>query len=244
MGYSSVMLSIINQLRLQSMMVNVDDLPNIFKVKNKSESVENMVSKLFPGLEELFQGCCTKLDSQIIESDSEKDQVMRWLEEVNRRPSEPKLLYRGSQHGWDVSSFHSKCDNNQHTLVVVKTVEGYVFGGYSDQTWNCNNFEVQSKWSSSSFLFSLKCYAGLSPTKMKIKSGYEGYAIYANDNCGPSFGDGFDFCIGYSGDDLRKGHTYLNNTYNIPSGASETFLTDKFGSGQRFDVAEVEVFAV
>ena len=244
MGYSSVMLSIVNQLRLQSMMVDDDDLPNIFKENNKAESVENMVSKLFPGLEERFRGRYTKLDSQIIESDSEKDQVMRWLEEVNRRPSEPKLLYRGSQNGWSVSSFHSKCDNKQHTLVVVKTVEGYVFGGYTDQTWNDNDFDGQSKRSSSSFLFSLKCYAGLSPTKMKIKSGYEGCAIKTYYDRGPKFGSGRDFCIGCSGYDLRKGYTKLNCTYNIPSRASGTFLTGKSGKNQKFDVAEVEVFAV
>merc|ERR1712154_716843 len=129
-----------------------------------------------------------------------------------------------------------------HTLVVVKTVEGYVFGGYSDQTWNCNNCNYKS--SSSSFLFSLKCYAGLSPTKMKIMSGKESSAIYSHYYRGPSFGSGGDICIGYDGYDLRKGSTKLNYTYNIPSGASTTFLTGKCGSGQRFDVAEVEVFAV
>ena len=93
MGYSSVMLSIINQLRLKSMMVEADQLPKIVGV-NKLESVENIVLKLFPGIEGFVLGKEKDFDSEVITSGAEfdfSDHLMTWLEEVDRR-SEPKLL--------------------------------------------------------------------------------------------------------------------------------------------------------
>ena len=238
MGHSNMMLSIINHLRLQSMMIGNDELPRICEEKQVSESVANVISKLFSGLEERFLSSGkSELESQIVTSLSDKNYISTWLEEVNRR-SELKLLYRASRDGWSTNSFHSKCDNHQHTLTVVKTVEGYVFGGYSDQTWNCNG---GWKSSSSSFLFSLKCHAGLSPTKMKVKSGQERHAVYAHSSHGPTFGDGHHIRIGTSS---KKGYTNPNNTYEIPSEASNTFLTGRIGSSQKFDIAEVEVFEV
>ena len=92
-GYSSVMLSIINQLRLKSMMVEADQLPKIVGV-NKLESVENIVLKLFPGIEGFVLGKEKDFDSEVIASGAEfdfSDHLMTWLEEVDRR-SEPKLL--------------------------------------------------------------------------------------------------------------------------------------------------------
>ena len=238
MGYSSVMLSIINQLRLRSMNVDVDDLPAVDK--KKVVSVENVVSKLFPGTEEYIVVSTGELDSQIIKSQSEIEQVGTWLEEVDRR-SEPKLLYRASRDGWTTQSFHSLCDDYSHTLVVVKTSDGYVFGGYSDQKWG-----GRDKWKSSSsvFLFSLKCNAGLPPARMKVRSGQEAYAVYADASYGPCFGGGYDFLIG-DGGSMEQGYTYLDNTFEMPPGASadETFLTG-LGNEDYFDLADLEVFEV
>ena len=119
MGYSSVILSIINQLRLRSMMVDVQELPRIVEV-NKVESVESVVSKLFPGNEKFVLGE-SKFDSEIITPEFDyNNQLITWLEEVNRR-SEPKLLYRATRDGWTAKSFHSLCDDSEHTFVIVKT---------------------------------------------------------------------------------------------------------------------------
>ena len=229
-----MMLSIINQLRLRSMMVDVDELPNI--EMNEVESVKSVVSKLFGGKEEFVLGAETKFDSQIIVSKSQENQIISWLEEENRR-SEPKLLYRASRDGWERTSFHSRCDECKHTLVIVKTSEGYVFGGYNDQSWGGSG----DKSSSSSFLFSLKCYSGLSPTKMKVKSGQKKKAVYCSSDFGPCFGSSDIEIGGYS--NMREGST-VPSDYEIPSGAPDTFLTGKTGRDQKFDIAELEVFEV
>ena len=120
MGYSSIILSIINQLRLRSMMIDAHELPRIFEVNKVEESVESVVSKLFPGNEKFVLGE-SKFDSEIITPEFDyNNQLITWLEEVNRR-SEPKLLYRATRDGWTAKSFHSLCDDSEHTFVIVKT---------------------------------------------------------------------------------------------------------------------------
>ena len=50
-----------------------------------------------------------------------------------------KLCYRASVHGWSSQQFHQHCDDKEGTVVLVK-VGNYIFGGYTDQTWQGKNF--------------------------------------------------------------------------------------------------------
>ena len=177
------------------------------------------------------------MDSHIVASEQETEQIKTWLAEVNKT-SEPELLYCASRDGWNASDFHSKCNNKGATITVVKTSEGYVFGGYADQSWASSG-----SWKSSNeaFLFSLKCHGGLGPTKMKLKSGQSAYATYNYSDYGPAFGRGDDICIGANGNSLKTGCANIGYSYELPSGASNNyFLTDN----SSFNVAEVEVFKV
>ena len=48
-----------------------------------------------------------------------------------------KLLYRASEHDYTAKSFHEYCDNvNGPTLIVIKSSEGWIFGGYTTQSWS------------------------------------------------------------------------------------------------------------
>ena len=47
-----------------------------------------------------------------------------------------KLLYRASEHGYTGQSFHEYCDNVRGpTLIIIKSSEGCIFGGYTTQSW-------------------------------------------------------------------------------------------------------------
>ncbi len=46
-----------------------------------------------------------------------------------------KLLYRASEHGYTAKSFHECCDNKRPTLVVIKSSGGWIFGGFTTQSW-------------------------------------------------------------------------------------------------------------
>ena len=47
-----------------------------------------------------------------------------------------KLLYRASEHHYTGKSFHDCCDDKGPTLVIIKSSEGWIFGGYTTQSWS------------------------------------------------------------------------------------------------------------
>ena len=50
-----------------------------------------------------------------------------------------KLLYRASEHEYTAKSFHEYCDNKGPTLIVIKSSNGCVFGGYTTELWSGNS---------------------------------------------------------------------------------------------------------
>ena len=47
-----------------------------------------------------------------------------------------KLLFRASDHEYKAKSFHECCNDKGPTLVVIKSTSGYIFGGYTTQSWS------------------------------------------------------------------------------------------------------------
>ena len=47
-----------------------------------------------------------------------------------------KLIYRASEHGYSNESFHDYCDDKGPTLIVIKSSGGWIFGGYTTQSWS------------------------------------------------------------------------------------------------------------
>ena len=47
-----------------------------------------------------------------------------------------KLIYRASEHRYSAESFHEYCDDKGPTLIVIKSDEGWIFGGYKTQSWS------------------------------------------------------------------------------------------------------------
>ena len=47
-----------------------------------------------------------------------------------------KLLYRASEHEYTAKSFHECCDDKEPTLIVIKSSGGWIFGGYTTQSWS------------------------------------------------------------------------------------------------------------
>ena len=69
-------------------------------------------------------------DTQLI--DKKYDQYLReWTDDYKW-----KLIYRASEHDYRASSFHEYCDDKGPTLVIIKSSEGWIFGGYTTRSWN------------------------------------------------------------------------------------------------------------
>ena len=90
-----------------------------------------------------------------------------------------------------------------------------------------------------SFLFSLVNPSGLPPTKLPLKAGQEGNAIYCYSSYGPTFGSGNDLRIPNAPNSSNYCYVGLNNTYQCPTGQNTaTFFT----GNQSFFANEIEVF--
>ena len=69
-------------------------------------------------------------------------------------PSELKLLFRASHHGWNSHAFHKACDDKEFTLTIYRTEFGKTVAGFTPFTWN-NSKGWTVDDTSSSFLLSL-----------------------------------------------------------------------------------------
>ena len=117
------------------------------------------------------------------------------------------LLYKASKDGDKSENFHSKCDNINNTLVIIKTTNSNIFGGFTTKTWNHAGY-INDPFAFAFSLNNQKIY-----NIIDNKNG--NYAIYAHSSYGPCFGDGTDF--GLSSDCLEKNNNWCSckRTYNF-----------------------------
>ena len=92
-----------------------------------------------------------------------------------------KLVYRATRDGDTTKSFHNKCNNIKGTLMIVKTSKNFIFGGYTDETWN---EDKKYKKDDNAFCFSLNL-------NKIYKSKKKNHAINCNNCDNYGFGDYF-----------------------------------------------------
>jgi len=154
------------------------------------------------------------------------------------------LIYHASQDGFEGTNFHLKCDNKPNTLIIIKSENGNVFGGYTEQSW-IGETDCVYKADPNSFIFSL---INLDNNPLKIKwSRNEG--IYCNKNFGPVFGGGPEIGENH---DIRiedqsntsansysnLGHSYTHPDYIEGSNEAKSLLAGTYN----FKVSDIEVY--
>jgi hypothetical protein len=100
----------------------------------------------------------------------------------------------------------------------------------------------QYKQAPGSFVFSLRNKENLPPFKAPLKDQNTQYAIYIQNDYGPSFGAGHDIHISNDASSNTGSYTGFNSYYQAPSGVSST-STILAGTYQ-FQPSEVEVFHI
>ena len=80
--------------------------------------------------------CCLKNPSELLPDtqivNKQYDSYLReWAGDYKWR-----LIYRASEHEYTASSFHECCNDKGPTLIVIKSSEGWIFGGYTTQSWS------------------------------------------------------------------------------------------------------------
>lgn len=147
-----------------------------------------------------------------------------------------ELVYRASRDGFGSNDFHSKCDKKQNTLAIIKTTNGNIFGGYTEQDWtHTNGFKNDVN----SFIFSLVNKEN-KPLVMKPQNQT---LIYCNSRFGPTFGNGHDIHISSNSNGNTLSYSNLGISYKHPnyengSNEAESFLAGSF----YFQTVEIEVY--
>jgi len=163
-----------------------------------------------------------------------------WIHDSNKQKL-GKLLFKASRDGWYAyDGFHSRCDDQGPTIVVIQHPDGYIFGGYTQQSWRevgGNYVEDFKAW-----LYWIKCKQGIPERKMNVRTdGNQVYAIYPNNSYGPTFGGAHDI---YVENDMHNGYIGWGHTYPLPSGYDNSFLTGVGGTQMHQLAKEIEVYKV
>ena len=172
-------------------------------------------------------------------SEQNKICLGEWL---GKGQQEWKLIYTASQDGFQASDFHRCCDGKGETVSVLKSSEGFLFGGYTDVPWH-NPSLGSWNYSTKSFLFSFKSFlTGGVPVKLTLNDGNNSRAVYHCNTNGLVFGYGP--CIMFPADNSSKAcKTTWNggHTYHFPPGITDNqWLVGKY----HFWVSDVEVFSL
>jgi hypothetical protein len=236
--------------------IDLNKAANIL-IKKAELEVKNLKDVIFDGKFLVFEENKEKISKSILGS-TKIDQMIDSLIILNRSqmkelmslcqfiPAEQKwnLIYRASRNGFEASSFHSKCDNKPNTLVIIKSENGNVFGGYTEQSWFSIGSENKSlnKSDPNSFIFS---FINKDNKSIKIK-GSENNGISCNINAGPIFGHisgKRDIRIFNNSNINATSYSNLGHYYIHPDYASESNEAKLFSAGSyKFLVSEIEVY--
>lgn len=198
----------------------------------------------------------TFFESNILENnDDYKSYIIQWLKEPNQNYKDLKdikLLYRGSRDGFKAVDFHKKCNNKGETLVIIKSNEDYIFGGYTEinwdnTTWNGKvgeNNNSRREGNGNEFVFTLKNPHNIEPSKFNMKNEWLNHSICCDAKLGPIFGCN-DIRIenecnnnnnSFSFYDFNRGEYCFNDT----TGKKRLLFTGT----KTYKVKEIEVFNI
>ena len=172
-------------------------------------------------------------DKSVIMKDDEKNMLFSEIEnKMNKQIRKIKKIYQATINGGDPINFHSKCDNIENTLVLIKSEGLRRFGGFTPIAWTSNGVYVDDP-SLKSFVFSLdkkKIYS------LKAKGKYS--ISHVRDN-GPCFGMGYD--IGIEGNPIKENSlSTFQQSYNYKG---ENNSLSEY-NGQKIKALEYEVFQI
>ncbi|GBB90462.1 hypothetical protein RclHR1_17420002 [Rhizophagus clarus] len=168
------------------------------------------------------------IDSRII-TYQHAELISKWidkLENVNK-VYEFNLILRGSRDGFLPSKFHEICDNQPHTLTIIKVKDSdEILGGYNPIIWKSNGTHNNTQ---DSFIFSFKNKDNIGDHILS-RVVNEMCAIYDDLYYGPTFD--VDLVI------------YGNNFYDKSYCKKDSYDKPIRKSVDRFSVEEYEVFQI
>jgi hypothetical protein len=196
----------------------------------------------FYGLQEYFKKELSEVDLAPMKGSmlttKEQGILLKWIGGKGKWT----LCYKASKDGFDANNFRSKCSNKGETVTIIKSTNGYIFGGYTPIPWSSSNtysFNVKS------FLFSMKNPGGTAPTKIDNNGPHHSnqYSTYQGSSYGPTFGGGHDLYICSNSNSTNSSYSNLGHSYSLPGFTySSTQIKNYFAGSYNFMTSEIEVY--
>ena len=108
-----------------------------------------------------------------------------------KQPTELKLLFRASEHGFSVNAFHAKCDGIENTVTIVRTEHGNTIAAFTKYPWKSVNNNGNGEWVHDA---GRHCWLLSIDHKVKLVPQTNEELIYCRSDYGPTFG-GADLCL-------------------------------------------------
>ena len=208
---------------------------NSKKMQDKNSFNNQFLSENYIKSEPRIKSNAYKFNSKILNDREDLDLialglVLGDLEKLKTLKVGYKLIYRASNHGDNVRIFHKRCDNIKGTLTVIKTREGFVFGGYCSTCWESGDELIKEDLNS--FVFSINL------SKIYFVSKNNEPSILCDRNKGPSF-------IGmFTVNDNMLNMKSDINPWGTQRYSGESSLYEINGGEPTFIIEEIEVFQV
>ncbi|KAJ5075209.1 pep-cterm sorting domain-containing protein [Anaeramoeba ignava] len=168
-------------------------------------------------LEEIKKNFPQFADSEIVKDIEYIKKLKEWIND-NDFFSKMKKGFSAKRDGFNSQKWHKAVDGKGKTLVIIKTKDNFIFGGFTQVGFK---HSTKGKYinDSSAFIFSLRNDKGdRIPAKFTIKQAHQKQSIYSYLNYGPSFGGGNDFWLK---ENLKGGGSSFGFSYNLPTGIKE-----------------------
>lgn len=141
-----------------------------------------------------------------------------------------ELIYSTATDPWSNNGFHSKCNNINNTLTIIKTNDDHVFGGFTTKTWNARQGALKDN--KNAFVFSF--------VTNKFYPIIEGEKAILTSSNGPCFYSYANNMIQFD-TNLKMGNTEIaqNSFY---AGISKDYEIN--GGKYDFEVAQIDILKV
>jgi len=189
---------------------------DIEKIDKENSNIEEKIKELKAKLESLEK----EKDNKIIKTSTLADTVILTDDNIKSILDcfdvklDFNLLYRASKHGKDYTDFKKNVGNHKNILIVGKTSDNLILGGYTTTNLEGSGFK-EDKYA---FLYNFN-----KEKKYKIKKEKE--ALYLKDGEFPSFGDG-DITFGPNKIKSKFPKSYKGDDLELTGGKSEITFED------------------
>ena len=186
----------------------------------------------------IYQFYLIRINSNILSSDEQIelynllfDRKKTQKNNHNIKSMDTKLLFRGSEHGFDRKKFHEICDNQGPTVTIIHNENDHVFGGYVSISFDKDAGKADDP---TAFLWIVRPIVKVYGLTDEYSNGES--ALWNSPYFGPKFGRGEDLWVGGS----HNGCHPTTFEFDATELTGSTDVDDFYS----FDVKEYEVFSV